>query len=133
MDRYYENLSPQPNMYPSDQGSYKTPIIQQYNIPYFQSFLTPPSDNEGDKFVFQNSMNKSYEVSPPIGNKEISPSFSLNSSDDVNSSVNTSLENSTRPVVQTKSKRRSRTTFSKKQVFKYLFNLECLFLIIVIF
>ena len=87
-------------------------------MPYFQSYLTPPSDNEGDKFVFQNSLNKLHELTPPIAIKEASPSYSLNTSEDINSSVNTSLENqiSTRPLVQTKSKRRSRTTFSKKQV-----------------
>ena len=118
MDRYYENLSPQPNMYQSEPCIYKTPIIQPYNMPYFQSYLTPPSDNEGDKFVFQNSLNKLHELTPPIAIKEASPSYSLNSSEDINSSVNTSLENQTsaRPLVQTKSKRRSRTTFSKKQV-----------------
>jgi hypothetical protein len=132
MDRYQDNLSPEPASIHQQQqqqlafsNCFKTPDLNTFQSYSHYQYPTPPSDNEE---TYQLNTNKMVNFTPPAPSTTTTTTTTVNNQN--YSQINKSLEEEMPAFEQqnqqacSRFKRRSRTTFSKTQVnlFRFMFN-----------
>lgn len=122
MNRYQDNISPEPNIGLNLNECYKTPNLQQYSSVYSinQLYPTPPSDSDSSPATEQSSKISTDNFSTPILGYYDQNSFNNESQDGSLYRKIHHEEKNAQPNVDLKStsrfKRRSRTTYTKTQL-----------------